>query len=386
MARLGRPGMTDERKAELWERWHSGESISVISRAMGKPPGSVYTLLRTGGGVYRPPRHRRAGHLTLEEREEISRGLARGELQKTIAERLGRSPSTISRELSRNKGRARYRAIDAHDRAWYRARRQKPCALDRNALLAEFVRNQLRENWSPQQISGFLAEWFPDDPQMRVSHETIYKTLFMQPRGVLSRDLTSHLRTRRPIRKHKKNTTKGQHRSQITGAVSIHDRPSEADERTVAGHWEGDLVLGRGLTQIATVVDRMTRFTVLVQLDGRDMATVTERLTVELNKLPEHLRRTLTWDRGMELARHRDVSAMTGVKVFFADPRSPWQRGTNENTNGLLRQYFPKGQSFAGVTQDDLDSVAAALNTRPRKTHGYRTPIDLLEGSIALTG
>jgi IS30 family transposase len=379
MARLGRPGLSDERKNELWERWHAGESISEISRAMGKPAGSVYTILRTRGGVYSPPRRRRAGHLTLEEREEISRGLARGESMRTIARRLGRAPSTISREIAPNKGCSRYRAIDAHDRAWYRAKRPKPCRLEESPVLADFVRDRLFEDWSPQQIAGFLAVMHPDTPELRVSHETIYKTLFIQSRGVLARELTKHLRTHRPIRKHKRHSVKGQLRSQIAGAVSIHDRPVEVEDRAVPGHWEGDLMLGRGITQMATLVERTSRFTVLVQLDGRDMVTVAERLAEKMADLPAELLRSLTWDRGMELARHHDVVRWTGLAVYFADPRSPWQRGTNENTNGLLRQYFPKGTSLAKVTQADLDIVATKLNTRPREALGYRTPATVLD-------
>ena len=371
--------MSDERKNELWERWHAGESISEISRAMGKPPGSVYTILRTMGGVYVPPRKRREGHLRLEEREEISRGLATGESMRKIAARLGRAASTISREIARNRGCARYRAIDAQDRAWYRAKRPKPCRLEENSVLAGFVRDRLVEDWSPQQIAGFLAVMHPDDPEMRVSHETIYKTLFVQARGVLARDLTKHLRSHRPIRKHKRHSVKGQVRSQITGAVSIHDRPPEVEDRAVSGHWEGDLLLGRAVTQMATLVERKSRFTVLVQLDGRDMVTVSERIADKMSELPAELLRSLTWDRGMELARHQDVTTWTGLEVYFADPRSPWQRGTNENTNGLLRQYFPKGTSLATVTQADLDIVATKLNTRPRKALGYRTPATILD-------
>jgi IS30 family transposase len=374
--------MSDERKDELWGRWHAGESISEISRAMGKPPGSVYTILRLNGGVWQRPRRRRDGHLTLAEREEISRGLSQGLSVRAMAERLGRAPSTISREVARNKGRDRYRAIDAHDRAWYRARRPKPCRLDTNEVLRTFVAAMLQADWSPQQISGFLAAMHPPGSEMRVSHETIYKTIFIQSRGALKRELSRHLRTHRPIRKHKNHTVKGQLRSQITGAVSIHERPAEVADRAVPGHWEGDLLLGRGVTQMATVVERSSRFTVLVQLDGRDMVTVAHQIAEKMNQLPIELRKSLTWDRGMELARHRDVTTWTGLDVYFADPRSPWQRGTNENTNGLLRQYFPKGTSMAALTQDDLDLVALKLNSRPRKTLGYRTPATVLEALL----
>ncbi|MCJ7439882.1 MAG: IS30 family transposase [Acidimicrobiia bacterium] len=379
MARLGRPGMSDERKRELWDRWKEGESISEISRAMGKPAGSVFTILRSNGGVVPAPRRRREGHLSVEEREEISRGLARGESLRAIARALRRPPSTVCREVNRNRGRSRYRAADAHDRAWYRARRPKPCLLARNPILGRFVADMLAEDWSPQQISGFLAEMTEPGSEMRVSHETIYKTLFIQSRGVLAKELTKHLRSRRPIRKNKHNVTTGQHRSQIKAAVSIRERPPEVEDRAVPGHWEGDLLLGRGVTQMATVVERASRFTVLVQLDGRDMATVAESLSAKMNELPVELRKSLTWDRGMELASHHDVTAWTGLDVYFADPRSPWQRGTNENTNRLLRQYFPKGVTMAGLTQDDLDTVALKLNSRPRKTLGYRTPATALE-------
>lgn len=386
MARLGRPGLSDEKKNELWERWRCGESISEIGRAMGKPPGSVYTILRTSGGVYRPPRRRRDGHLTLEEREEISRGLVAGDSFRVIAERLGRAPSTISREVARNKGRERYRAIDAHDRAWYQARRPKPCLLDVNPELAAFVADQLAEDWSPQQIAGFLSVWHQDRPEFQISHESIYKTLFMRSRTVLDPKLTKRLRTRRPIRKHKKHSVKGQLRSVIAGAVSIHDRPPEVEDRHELGHWEGDLILGHGLTQMGTIVERATRYTALVQLDGRDMITVSNRICDEMNRLPDEIRQTLTWDRGMELARHHAVTEGCGLDVYFADARSPWQRGTNENTNGLLRQYFPKGVTMKDLTQADLDLVAAKLNGRPRKTLGYRTPADVLTDRVALTG
>ena len=382
MARLGRPGMSDERKQELWDRWKAGESISHIGRAMGKPPGSVYTILRSNGGVVPRKRCRREGHLSLNERESISRGLARGDSIRQIARDLGRAPSTISREVKRNKGRRRYRAIDAHDRAWYQARRPKRCLLAKNPVLAGFVADMLAQDWSPEQISGFLAVMFPENSEMNVSHETIYKTLFIQSRGVLNKELTRHLRTRRPIRKNKRHSTKGLTRSQIKDAVPISARPAEIEDRAAPGHWEGDLMLGRGVTQMATVVERASRFTVLVQLDGRDMETVAESLAAQMNKLPVELRKSLTWDRGMELASHKDVTAWTGLDVYFADPRSPWQRGTNENTNGLLRQYFPKGTSMAGLTQADLDQAALKLNTRPRKALGFRTPATILDAML----
>ncbi|MFI6850678.1 IS30 family transposase, partial [Kitasatospora sp. NPDC050467] len=379
MARLGRPGMSDTQKRELWDRWKAGESISEISRALGRPPGSIFTIIKSNGGYVPPVRQRRPGQLTLHERESISRGLARGDSIREIARTLGRAPSTVSREITRNKGGARYRAVDAEDRAWDRARRRQPCLLASNGPLRDFVAEKLAEDWSPEQISGHLAKVCAAGSGMRVSHETIYKSLFIQARGVLAKELQKHLRSGRPTRRNIHNTVTGQWRSQIKEAVSISERPAEADDRAIPGHWEGDLLLGRGLTQIATVVERSTRFTVLVQLDGRDMATVTAKLSAKMLDLPVELRKSLTWDRGMELAGHKDVTAATGLSVYFADPRSPWQRGTNENTNRLLRQYMPKGTSMEHLTQEDLDAIALKLNTRPRKTLDFDTPADRLE-------
>ena len=382
MAKMGRPGMSDELRRELWRMWASGSSISEIGRAIGHPPGSIFTIVRQSGGYVPPPRKRRPGTLTLQEREEISRGLARGEAMRQIARTLGRAPSTISREIGRNRGRPRYRAIDADDRAWRRARRPKRCLLATNRALCAYVAARLRDDWSPEQIAGTLRKRYPVGSGMRVSHETIYKSLFVQSRGVLAKELQQHLRTRRPTRRNIHNTVTGQWRSQIIDAVSIRERPAEAEDRAIPGHWEGDLLLGRHTSQIATVVERSTRFTVLVQLDGRDMVTVTEGLSRTMARLPEQLRKSLTWDRGMELAGHKLVTANTGLAVYFADPRSPWQRGTNENTNRLLRQYFPKKTSLAHLTQDDLDAVAAKLNSRPRRTLDYDTPAARLQALL----
>ena len=374
MAGAGRRGLSDVQRRELWDRWGAGESISAIGRALGRPPGSVFSVLRSNGGYVPPRRCRRAGALSLEEREEISRGLARGESLRGIARRLERAPSTVSREVGRNGGRDRYRAARADAATSRRARRPKACLLAQNPALAAHVAAKLTQDWSPEQIAGHLAVTYAADSGMRVSHETIYKTLFIQSRGVLAKELTRHLRSRRPIRRSVHNTTKGLQRSQIKGAVSIRERPPGVEDRAVPGHWEGDLLLGRGLTQIATVVERASRFTVLIALDGRDMHTVAQALSAKMNQLPGELRKSLTWDRGTELAAHADITAWTGLDIYFADPRSPWQRGTNENTNRLLRQYFPKGTTLADITQDDLDDIALRLNTRPRKTLNYTTP------------
>ena len=310
----------------------------------------------------------------MDDREEISRGVAADESYRSIGRRIGRPASTVSREVARNRGILKYRAADADDRAWRRAKRPKTCRLAQQPALCAYVAERLRENWSPEQIAGALRKLNPTADTMRVSHETIYRSLYIEARGVLARDLRAHLRSRRPMRRSVHNTVTGQWRSQIKGAVSIAERPVTVEDRAVPGHWEGDLLLGRHWTQIATLVERTTRFTVLVQLEGRDMHCVTAGLSREMNKLPEHVRRSLTWDRGMELANHAVVTSNTGLDVFFADPHSPWQWGTNENTNRLLRQYFPKGVSMATLTQADLDCVAAKLNTRPRKNLDFDTP------------
>jgi IS30 family transposase len=382
MAKIGRPGLPSAKRQEVWDRWKAGDSISEIARVVGSPPGSIFSILLPYGGVYQAPQRRRAGTLTLVEREEISRGLASGESFQSIGRRLSRSASTISREVARNRGRRRYRAVDADDRAWRRARRPKMCLLAIRPALRAFVAAKLEQDWSPEQISGWLTKHHPAGSEMRVSHETIYKSLFIQSRGVLAKDLQKHLRSGRPIRRSVHNTVTGQWRSQIKNAVSIRERPPEVEDRAIPGHWEGDLLLGRHWTQVATVVERATRYTVLVQLDNREMTTVTDGLKRTMTRLPEHLRQSLTWDRGMELADHHNVTIETGLQVYFADPHSPWQRGTNENTNRLLRQYFPKGTSMAGLTQDDLDTIATKLNSRPRKTLNYDTPADRLDALL----
>lgn len=379
MAKIGRPGLPSGRRQQVWEMWKTGASISEIGRAVGSPPGSIFSILLPYGGFYQRPQRRRPGALSLAEREEISRGLAAGLSYRQIGRGLGRSASTISREVARNRGARRYRAIDADDRAWRRARRPQKCKLAGNPVLRGYVAARLREDWSPEQISGMLARRHPAGSRMRISSETIYKSLFVQSRGVLPKSLQKHLRSGRPIRRSVHNTVTGQWRSQIKDAVSIRERPTEADDRMIAGHWEGELIIGAGSTQIATVVERATRFTMLVQVDGKDMRSVTAGLSRQLNLLPKRLRRSLTWDRGMELADHKTVTKNTGMKVYFADPRSPWQRGTNENTNRLLRQYFPKRASMGHLTQTDLDAIATRLNARPRKILDYDTPADRLK-------
>ena len=378
MARLGRPGLTDDQKAELWRRWHIGEGYSDIGRAIGKFPASVFGVLRLFGGYEPAVRTRSTTHLSLAEREEISRGLSAGYSMRDIAQQLGRSPSTISREIARNGGARRYRANIADEKAWDRARRPKLCHLALNGFLRRIVSLKLAQDWSPEQIAGWLKRRYPDDETMHVSHETIYKTLFVQSRGVLKKELQKHLRTKRPFRQSKKHNNRGARRGQIIDGVSISERPASIEDRAVPGHWEGDLIAGSGNTHIASLVERQSRFTMLVKVDGKDTKTVVSALSRQVKKLPIQLRQSLTWDRGMELANHTDFTMATDLQVYFCDPQSPWQRGTNENTNRLLRQYFPKKTDLSVHSQADLNKIAKKLNQRPRKTLDFMAPADKL--------
>ena len=322
----------------------------------------------------------------MAEREEISRSLNAGLSFRAIAMQIGRAPSSVCREVGRNGGRKQYRATGAEAMAWQRSVRPKRCALASNDRLRSVVAEKLQRQWSPQQISGWLAARYAGDRTMRVSHETIYKSLFIQARGVLKKELMVHLRSRRIMRRSKAATTHGQPRGQIINAVSIRERPAEVEDRAVPGHWEGDLLSGGKNSHIATLVERQTRYVMLVHVAGKDTASVVNALVRQVQQLPSGLMASLTWDRGMELAQHRRFTVATDIAVYFCDPQSPWQRGSNENTNGLLRQYFPKGADLSGYSQDDLDAVALQLNTRPRKTLGFRTPPDMLEQAVALTG
>jgi IS30 family transposase len=385
MAQMGRPGLTAEQKRELWSRWQAGESLSEIGRALGRQAGSIHGVVASNGG-YVPARRRRSRRvLSFSEREEISRGLAEGVSLRMIARRLGRAASTVSRKIARHGGRTRYRAARADERAWSRARRPKRCKLAATPRLRELVAGKLAEDWSPQQISGWLARTYPEEQALQVSTETIYRSLFVQARGVLRKELTAHLRTHRTMRRSKQATTKRQGRGGIVDAVSIRERPPEVEDRAIPGHWEGDLLAGSGNTHIATLVERQTRFLMLVEIGGKDTATVVSALAAHVQTLPAQLRASLTWDRGMELAEHKRFSVATDVAVYFCDPQAPWQRGTNENTNGLLRQYFPRKTDLSVYTQADLDTVATRLNGRPRKTLGYETPADRLAAIVAST-
>jgi len=381
MASKRREYSADERR-ELWDRWKRGESISEIGRALDRAPGTIHSTIRQHGGVVPLERRRSRLALTVSEREEISRGVAAGESASRVAARLGRSPSTVTREIARHGGRRRYRAAEADKRAWESVRRPQACKLARNPALSDLVAAKLGEDWSPEQIAGWLKARFPLDQTMRVSHETIYLTLFIQARGALQRELVAHLRRRRSIRRPRsaKRVNRGQ--GQIVNAVSIRERPAEANDRAIPGHWEGDLLAGAANTHIATLVERHSRFVMLVAVDGKDTRSVTRALSRQVRRLPEQLRSSLTWDRGTEMADHARFTIATDVKVYFCDPQSPWQRGSNENTNGLLRQYLPKGTDLSKLTQPQLDVIAAKLNTRPRETLAFKTPADTLNAAL----
>jgi IS30 family transposase len=365
-------------KAELWERWKSGQCVADIARALGRRNKSgVYRVLAHDGGIAPLARRRAAGALRFEEREEISRGIAAGRSIRRIARDLGRSPSTVSREIRRNGGSQSYRASWADRGAWDRTLRPKVCRLAHHAPLRWRVAQKLALQWSPAQIAGWLKQQFPTDPNMQLSHETIYRSLFVQTRGVLKKELMAHLRTARQMRQAKGGTTKSG-LGQIVDAVSIRERPAEAEDRAVPGHWEGDLLAGANNTHIATLVERHSRFVMLLKVPSKNTATVVAALARHIGKLPRELRRSLTWDRGKEMAAHHSFTVATNVRVYFCDPRSPWQRGTNENTNGLLRQYFPKGTDLSAFSQAHLNRIALRLNQRPRKTLGFKSPADKL--------
>ncbi len=383
MAHRGRPGLPTAITEEVWARVAAGETFNAIADALGKCQSTIYGVVRARGGIAPPVRRRAAGAFTSEERETISRGVATQASIQEMARAVRRAPSSISREIARNGGRHHYRALDADARAWEQATRPKRCTLATLAALCVVVEAKLTRDWSPEQIAGWLVSEYPEDLTMRISHETIYRSLFVQARGVLKQELTAHLRTRRPMRRSKRATTKGQPRGQIVDAVSIADRPSSVEDRAIPGHWEGDLLAGAKNTHIGTLVERTSRYTHLVKVAGKDSNSVVTALIREVQRLPAGLMASLTWDRGREMAQHHRFSVATDVAVYFCDPQSPWQRGTNENTNGLLRQYFPDGTDLSTFTQDDLDRIAQQLNTRPRKTLGFRTPAAILAESVA---
>jgi IS30 family transposase len=377
---------TEGQKALMWERWRKGESLQHIAQLFDRNHSSIQRILAETGGIRPAPRRRSRLALTLAEREEISRSVAADQSIRSVAARLGRAPSTISREIMRNGGQECYRASQADQAAWDRANRPKTCRLVKNRTLAHIVAGKLQLLWSPEQIAGWLKRTYPDDENFRVSHETIYRSLFIQARGALKKELLQHLRRTRAMRRSRHHTQKTDDHGRIRDTVSISERPATVEDRAVPGHWEGDLLCGTNSSQIATLVERHTRYVMLVKVSSKDSETVTNALIKNARKLPQEIYKSLTWDRGSEMADHKRFTLATDIKVYFCDPQNPWQRGTNENTNGLLRQYFPKGTDISPYSQAKLNAVARQLNTRPRKTLDYETPAERFSQSVASTG
>src|SRR5664279_2333439 len=377
---------TDAQKALMWERWKQGWTLHQIAQLFDRAHTSVQGILSRTSGFRPSQRSRSKIALTLAEREEISRAVAEGQSIRSIATRLDRAPSTVSREIKRNGGRADYLAVEADDAAWDRALRPKVCKLTEDRALARIVADKLRLLWSPEQIAGWLKHTYPRDESHRVSHETIYRSLFIQARGALKKELLQHLRRTRGMRRSRHHTQKTDVHGRIVGAVSISERPASAEDRAVPGHWEGDLMFGGRNSQIATLVERQTRYVMLVKVAGQDTETVVNALIKNARKLPQEVYKSLTWDRGKEMAGHKRFTLATDIQVYFCDPRSPWQRGSNYNTNVLLRQYLPKGIDISSYSQAKLNAVARQLNERPRKTLGYQTPAEMFSHTVASTG
>ena len=363
-------------RSQIWQRWHKGQTLKTIGKALEVSLRSVWGHISRGGGIGPRPQKRRAEALSEAEREEISRWLAGGESLRFIARQLGRSPSTISREVKRNGGAECYRAVSAEQRASQQARRPQLCKLATHPRLQRWVARRLKQFWSPQQIAVWLRETFGDDPTMQVSHETIYRTLYIQARGGLRKELQQYLRTQRVLRRPRTGGTNST--ASIVDGISISERPASVEDRAVPGHWEGDLLFGTPRSCIATLVERATRYVMLVRTPSKDTKTVTAALQRTIKRLPSQLRQSLTWDRGSELSAHKELSISADIDIYFCDPHSPWQRGTNENTNGLLRQYFPNGEDISRHDQRYLDRVARQLNGRPRQTLGWKTPAQVL--------
>ena len=386
MGYRGRIYFTEKQKAEIWDRWQRGESMSSIGRMFDRNSSSIYPLLSRTGGIRPPERKRSRLALRLSEREEISRGLRAQLSLRTIARQLRRAPSTISREVRHNGGRTGYRAARSDRAAWERALRPKPCKLACRPALCRTVSVKLERKWSPQQIAGWLKREHPDDEHACVSHETIYRSLFIQTRGVLKKELLAHLRATRAIRRSRHASLKCDGLGQIKDAISIRERPAAVEDRAIPGHWEGDLIAGSRNSYIATLVERHSRYVLLVKIANKDTESVVAALVRQVQHLPRELRRSLTWDRGKELADHKRLTLATDLEVYFCDPHSPWQRGTNENTNRLLRQYFPKGTDLSVHSQAKLNAVARELNERPRKTLQYHSPAEKFAECVAAIG
>ena len=377
---------TAEQKAQIWDRWQRGESLNAIGRAFDRPSSSIFGQLAPTGGIRPPIRRRSRLALTLSEREEISRGIVASQTLREIATTLNRSPSTISREIKRNGGVDSYRAAQADKSAWDRAPRPKRCKLAYHPMLKRVVATKLKHHWSPKQIAGWLKRTYPGEAHKQVSHETIYRSLFIQARGVLKKELQCYLRSQRAIRRAKQHSIKNEGLGKITNAVSIRERPASVEDRAVPGHWEGDLISGSNNSHIATLVERHSRYVMLVRVKGKDTETVISALIKHAKKLPTELYKSLTWDRGKEMADHQRFTLATNVDVYFCDPQSPWQRGSNENTNRLLRQYFPTVTNLSVHSQATLNTVARELNERPRETLAFETPAERFNACVASTG
>jgi IS30 family transposase len=386
MNRRPRICYSETQKALMWERWKKGESLQQIAQLFDRNHSSVQRILAESGGIRPVQRHRSARALRLAEREEISRSLAAGHSIRTIATLLRRAPSTISREISRNGGQGDYRASCADEAAWARAERPKTCKLVGNPALARTVAAKLQMQWSPEQIAGWLKHSYPGNEANQVSHETIYRSLYIQARGALKKELSAHLRRTRVMRRSRHHTQKADNHGRIIDTVSISERPATVEDRAVPGHWEGDLMFGDRNSQIATLVERHSRYVMLIKVASKDSKTVIDALISNARQLPQELYQSLTWDRGKEMADHKRFTLATDISVYFCDPHSPWQRGSNENTNGLLRQYFPKGIDISGYSQAELNAVARKLNERPRKTLDYETPAQRYNQFVASTG
>ena len=377
---------TAAQRAQIWDRWQRGESLSSIGRIFDRESSSIFGLLSPTGGIRPPDRKRAAMALTLSDREEISRGIVGGLSMRTMALQLGRAPSTVSREIARNGGIRVYRASTADQAAWDRTKRPKLCKLALHPKLRYSVVKKLKQSWSPEQIAGWLKREYPHEAHNQVSHETIYRSLFIQARGVLKKELQQCLRSQRAIRRSRHASLKRDGLGQITDTVSIRQRPASVEDRAVPGHWEGDLVGGSRNSYIATLVERHSRYLMLAKVSGKDTNTVICALIKHAQKLPNELYKSLTWDRGKEMADHKRFTLATDIAVYFCDPHSPWQRGSNENTNGLLRQYFPKGTDLSVHSQAKLNAVARQLNERPRKTLEFETPAERFNACVAAIG
>lgn len=373
-------------RAEIWDRWQRGESMSSIGRRFDRHSSSIFSVISPTGGIR--PAERKRGRLTLSlsEREEISRGLSVKRSLRAIARQLGRAPSTISREVRRNGGSAAYRAARADRAAWDRALRPKTCKLACHPGLRRRVSAKLRCKWSPEQIAGWLKRAFPGETHNQVSHETIYRSLYIQARGVLKKELLEHLRARRTIRRSRHASLKHSGLGQVKDAISIRERPAAVEDRAIPGHWEGDLLAGSRNSFVATLVERQSRYVMLVKVPNKNTDSVVAALIEQSKKLPQELCKSLTWDRGKELADHRRLKLATDIDVYFCDPHAPWQRGTNENTNRLLRQYLPRGTDLSVHSQAELDAVARELNERPRKTLNYHSPAEKFAECVAEIG